>query len=49
MKRVGIFFLISLGEEKGGGGQLTFYSIFSGGKKYTGRYGLLTLLFLEKM
>ena len=31
-KREGLFFLIFLGGTKRGGGQLTFYSIFTGGK-----------------
>ena len=39
MKRGGNFLLLSRGEQKGRGGvQLTFYSIFNGGKKYAGRY-----------
>ena len=31
-KRGGFFFSFLCGKQKGGGGQLTFYSIFSGGK-----------------
>ena len=40
MKRGGEFFFSFLWGGGGGGkgGQLTFYSIFSGGKKYAGRY-----------
>ena len=38
-KRGEIFLLISLGGTKRDGEQLTFYSIFSGGKKYAGCYG----------
>ena len=38
MKRGGKFFFSFLWGEQKGGGQLTFYSIFSGGKKYAGRY-----------
>ena len=40
MKRgLKLFFSFLWGEQKGkGGGQLTFYSIFSGGKKYAGHY-----------
>ena len=40
MKRRGNFFFSFHWREQKGGGQLTFYSIFSGGKNYAGHYAL---------
>ena len=44
----GTFFLSFLwGEQKGG--QLTFYSVFSEGKKYAGRYVQKIEVFIHKL